>query len=80
VPGSPPSRLNQDHGPQINWPLDSQHLQSCVIIDFAADLEDVVQQEPREFHAIRANGADYGTADDGFIGALQETIRKRLAQ
>ena len=58
----------------------SKHLQECVVIDFEADPEQIVRQDPATFDAIKPIGPCYGYQDYGFIQSLQETLRKAISK
>ena len=85
-PGDAPSPLNNEltviriggsHG--YDWPAQSPHLQECVTIDFAADANSIVNQDPMQFQAIRPSGPYYEYRDYGFVESLQETLKNAEA-
>ena len=85
-PGDAPSPLNGDltviriggsHG--YDWPTQSPHLRECVTIDFGADGNTMINQDPMEFEAIKPNGPYYEYRNYGFVDSLQETLRKATA-
>lgn len=66
-------RIGGQHG--YDWPAASQEIQQCVTINFAADLAEIVRQDPMEFTAIKPIGPYYEYRDYGFVASLQTTIR-----
>jgi len=81
-PSEAPSPLNGDltvariggaHG--YVWPNQSPHLQECVVVDFTADVNTIINQPPIQFNAIKPNGPYYEYRDYGFVDSLRETLR-----
>ena len=68
-------RKLQDH----DWPAESPRIQERVTIDFAADANEIVSQDPMEFQAIRPNGAYYEYRDYGAVESLQDTLKNASA-
>lgn len=82
-PSDAPSPLNGDltvvriggaHG--YVWPNESPHLQECVIVDFNADANTIINQRPIQFEAIKPNGPYYEYRDYGYVDSLRETLRQ----
>jgi hypothetical protein len=77
-PSESPSPLN-DWGPyrdDQDWPGRSPRLQQCVVVDFDADIERIINQDPMEFDSIQPNGPGYEYRDYEYVPSLQETLRK----
>ena len=62
-----------------DWPTGSPHLRECVTIDFGADANTIINQDPMEFEAIKPNGPCYPYRHYGFVDSLQETLKKTTA-
>ena len=71
------TRIGGSHG--YDWPMQSLHLQECVTIDFAANANTIINQNPTQFEAIKPNGTYYEYRDYGFVDSLQETLKKATA-
>ena len=87
LPADAPSPLNNEltviriggsHG--YDWPAQSPHLQECVTIDFAADANTIINQDPMQFQAIKPRGPYYEYRDYGFVESLQATLKDAVAQ
>jgi hypothetical protein len=82
VPSSAPSPLNDgltsvvyiggQHG--YEWPAESAQLQERVTIDFQADHEAIIGQNPMDFQAIQPIGPYYEYRDYGFVSSLQKSL------
>ena len=66
----------EDDGRGYEWPAQSAHVQKYVAIDFGADVEVIISQNPMAFEAIKPIGRNYGYRDYGFVEPLQETLVK----
>ena len=62
----------------FQWPADSLTLQRRVTINFDADPNDIVDQNPMEFDAIKPIGPSYEYRDYGIVDSLQKTVRDVL--
>jgi hypothetical protein len=70
-------RIGGSHG--YSWPEQALHLQSCVGIDFTANVDEIIKQDPMQFDAIRPDGPHYEYRDYGFVESLQETLKSVAA-
>jgi hypothetical protein len=77
-PSATPSPLNVGSRYRDGWPAESKHLQECVAIDFQADQELIVHQDPMAFDAIKPIGPYYPYRE-GFVPSLQDTLRKAIS-
>lgn len=82
-PSDAPSALNsrftmplEEGGRGYEWPAQSAHLQENVAIDFGADVDVIINQNPMEFEAIKPIGSFYEYRDYGFVESLQDTLAK----
>ena len=71
-------RIGGSHG--YDWPTRSPHLRECVTLDFAADANTIINQDPMEFEAIKPNGPCFEYRDYGFVDSLQDTLKKATAE
>jgi hypothetical protein len=70
-------RIGGSHG--YDWPAQSRHLRDCVSIDFGANVNTIVEQDPMEFEAIKPIGPYYEYRDYGFVESLQQTLKATIA-
>lgn len=61
-----------------SWPAVSPEVQRRVLIDFRVDPQEVAQQDPMSFRAIKPIGPYYEYRDYGSVASLQATIRKSI--
>lgn len=64
----------------FQWPADSLVLQRRVNINFDADPNVIVHQNPMDFDAIKPNGPYYEYRDYGIVDSLQKTMRDVLEE
>jgi hypothetical protein len=62
--------------PLYSWPRDSDQIKMSVEIDFDLKLEDVANQEPDRFTAIRPKVPAF-QAYGSYFASLLETVRKK---
>ena len=67
-------RIGGSHG--YKWPDQSPHLRECVAIDFDADANSIISQDPMDFQAINPIGPHYEFRDYGFVKSLQNTLKE----
>ena len=85
-PSDAPSPLNsrfrmapKDGGRGYEWPAQSAYLQDYVAIDFRADVDAIIGQDPKDFDAIMPSNARYNTPiirEQGYVEMLQKTLAK----
>ena len=81
-PSDAPSSLNsrfQDPRSGYEWPAQSAYLQDYVAIDFRADVDAIIVQDPKDFDAIMPLNARYNTPiirEQGYVEMLQKTLAK----
>lgn len=62
-------------GGMFSWPRDSAEIQTLVEIDFAVTIEDLADQKPNEFIAIKPKGETFSSYDL-YFDQLLTTIRQ----
>jgi hypothetical protein len=62
------------------WPAQSTQLQDRVTIDFSADSNTIINQDPMQFQAIKPRGPHYEYRDYGFVESLQSTLKDAVAR
>ncbi|MEM9365902.1 MAG: hypothetical protein AAGD07_07880 [Planctomycetota bacterium] len=68
------TRIGGQHG--NSWSAAYPDIRERVKIDFQADPDTMVSQDPMEFTAIRPIGPYYEYRDYGFVESLQDTLRE----
>lgn len=62
-------RIGGQHG--YEWPAESAEIQKRVQVDFQAEPDVIVHQDPRAFEAIKPIGPYYEYRQYGFVESLQ---------
>jgi hypothetical protein len=76
-PSNTPSSLNANDN-IYEWPGKAKQVKECVAINFQIDQSVVANQDPTDFTAIFPIGPCYEFRDNGFLPALQRTLRTAI--